>query len=61
MFSYYTYQPDKNEENKLYTFLDALDMRAENVNQRPEIFKKKEEQHIHGSLNNLKKGDDKIH
>jgi len=59
MFSYYTYQPKKDEESKLYAFLAALDMRARILIQEPKPSKKT---HNHrGSLNKLKKDDNNMH
>jgi len=61
MFSYYTYQPKKDEESKLYTFLEALDMRARISIQEPNPLKKKHNHQTHGSLNKLKKDDNNMH
>ena len=61
MFSYYTYQPKKDEESKLYAFLAALDERAKISIQEPIIPKKKSNHQTHGSLNKLKKDDNNMH
>ena len=61
MFSYYTYQPKKEEESKLYAFLAALDMRARISIQEPKPLKKNHTYQTHGSLNTLKKDDNNMH
>ena len=61
MFSYYTYQPKKDEESKLYAFLAALDMRARISIQEPKPFERKRNPQTHGSLNKLKKDDNNMH
>jgi len=60
MFSYYTYQPKKDEESKLYAFLAALDMRARISIQEPKPPMKKHNPPTHGSLNQLKKDDNNM-
>ena len=61
MFSYYTYQPKKDEESKLYAFLAALDMRARISIQEPKSPKKKHNHKTHGSINKLKKDENNMH